>query len=65
LPREIAVRFGKIKHQIAGFRVENLRADRNLNNNVLAVFAVTVRAFAVPPAFGFVFRVVAQMQQRV
>jgi hypothetical protein len=53
--------FGKIKQQFFRFRIENLRSDRNLNNYIRAVLAMSVRAFAVPAAVGFVFRVVTQM----
>src|SRR5688500_2286973 len=58
-------RFGKIKKQIARFGIENLCSNGNFNGYVFSVFAVPVRAFAVPPAFGAVFGIVAQMQKRV
>ena len=50
---------------LARVLVVNDRADRHLQHNVFAIAAGFVRAFAVPSALGFVFRIEAEMHERV
>ena len=45
--------------------IEDHRADRNLQDHVVAGVAGAIRTFAVPPAVGLEFAIVAVAQQRV
>jgi hypothetical protein len=51
--------------QVAAFCVKDLGPHGNTNDQVFAVAARTLRAFAVQPAIGYVARVVTEMKQRV
>ena len=58
-------RLGKIEKLLAGIRVEDDGADGNLQDHVVARCAVAIRAFAVAPALGIEFAIVAVAQQGV
>ena len=58
-------RCGEIKEQLVALGIENLRPDRNPDNRVLTVLSKSVRALAMPAAFGLMLGVVAKVQQRV
>jgi hypothetical protein len=55
----------EVVQQIACGGVEDLCADGDAHNRVLAVSPRTLRALAVPPALGQVLRVITKMQQRI
>ena len=46
-------------------RVVQNCSDRNLQDDITSFLSRSVRAFAVPPAFSFVFRIEAKMHERV
>ncbi len=55
----------KIVNFLARVLVENNRAHRHFQDNPFPVAAGLLRALAVPPALGFVFRIEAEVHQRV
>ncbi len=55
----------KVVEQLARRRVKDLCADRDTHHCVFAISARTIRALAVASALGDVFRVIAQVKQRV
>jgi hypothetical protein len=59
------IRALEVVDQLAGGFVVNDRADRDLQDDIFALAASAVRAFAVAAALGLVLRVVAKMDQSV
>src|SRR5208283_4315245 len=55
----------KVVHQFAGDLVVNDGADGHLQHDVAALAAGLVRAFAVASALGLVFRIEAEVHERV
>jgi hypothetical protein len=55
----------QVMQQVACVCVKDLGSYGNTNDQVFAVAARTIRAFAVQPAIGYVARVVTEMKQRV
>ena len=62
---KLLARLGEIEKLLARIRVENHRAHGNFQNRVFARASVAIGSFAVPPALGAKFAVVAVAQQRV
>jgi len=62
---EFLIGFREIKKPLTGVVVVNNGADRDLENDVLAVATGAVGTFTVAPAITFVFGVEAEMNQRV
>src|SRR5215472_10574516 len=58
-------RRGQISDRLAGLLLKYQRADRYLQNQVFAGMPRAIRAFAVTPALGPEFAIVAVAQQRV
>src|SRR5580704_10430951 len=56
---------GEIRKSLTGLLIVSERADGNLQDHVFAGVAGAVRPFAVPPAIGFEFAIVAVAQKRV
>src|SRR5579884_3348634 len=52
-------------HLLARVGVVHNRAHRDLEHNVFTLAAGFVGAFAVPPAFGLVFRIETKVHQRI
>src|SRR5580658_10061260 len=63
--QDALARDGQIGDGFAGLFVVGERADGNEQDHVRAGMSGTVRAFAVAPAIGFEFAVVAVAQKRV
>src|SRR5689334_22926882 len=59
------VRIGEIMDQLTGVVVIDNGAHRDLENNVLAIATSAVGAFTVASAIAFVFRIEAEVNQRV
>src|ERR1051326_7122206 len=63
--RDALARFGEIKQAFTGRVVVNRRADRHRNLDGTAVCAGLIAAFTVAAALGFMFGVIAELQERI
>jgi hypothetical protein len=59
------IRLRKIKKPLTARLVINNGADRDLEDDVLAIATCAVRALTVPSAITFVFRIEAEVDQRI
>jgi hypothetical protein len=59
------IRMREVVQALAGFIVINNGPDRDFQDNALAVAASAVGAFTVAPTLTFIFRIEAEMDQRV
>src|SRR5580704_3568703 len=57
--------FGKVGKLLAGVRVKDGRADRNLQHKIFARAPVAIRALAVPSTLCTKFAIVAVTQERI
>jgi hypothetical protein len=56
---------GEIMDQLAGVIVIDNGADRDFENNVFSIATGAIGTFTVPPAIAFVFRIEAEVNQRI
>src|SRR6266850_19365 len=62
---EAFIGVGEVVYALAGFVVVHNGADRDFQQHILAFATTPVGAFAMPPSLCLVFRVVAEMYERV
>jgi hypothetical protein len=56
---------GEIVKQLSAGSVKDLRADRDLHNNVCSIFTVAIRSLAMSSSLGVMLGIKSKMQKRV